>query len=393
MVSTGGVRGDESSFRARWHDDQESIHISVRPDGIDALPLEQRREALADLASTCSTALIAANDRHAVITDPPDPDYTLACGPAPTPRIDDVEVWLTDAPSIEHALAWIRTFATVLNAKGVRCTLSPSRWAGRSRPEPNGQMIPSAALCLKGWRIMDDTRRWGRYPNPGWVFDHELADRLLHSTLKWVVRDSPTPDTATVDIVVDGVGMFMPPTEAAWHLRRNLTNAKLMWFEQDTRSRNVRFDSIGRILAQAYEAHQPWTMTLAAVRSLLIDLHRDLELGVVRLAPNQTGKPGWALSSYAPLPEHLPRTRTIYSRWRHHDATKTFDAYGIQLLSDAHLAAAHDLTGWIITPLTGGMHLVEHPDPAAWFAHDEPDPHVLAQARHDFGPMIIDRRD
>lgn len=157
-------------------------------------------------------------------------------------------------------------------------------------------------------------------------------------------------------------------------------------------SRSVRFDSIGRVLAQAFEADRPWTTTLGAARSLLVELHRDLELGVIRLSPNQTGEADWALSSNAPLPEHLSKTQTIYSRWRHHDATKTFDAYGIQLLSDTHLAAAHDLTGWLITPLTQGMHLVEHPDPAAWFAHDEPDPHVLAQARRDFGPMIIDRK-
>lgn len=84
------------------------------------------------------------------------------------------------------------------------------------------------------------------------------------------------------------------------------------------------------------------------------------------------------------------------------------DAHGIQLLTDAHLDHAHDLTNWDITPLSGGRHLVAAKDLEAWFQPipgpnvNDPvvrptdllpaDPDLIAEARADFGDMIITRR-
>lgn len=64
------------------------------------------------------------------------------------------------------------------------------------------------------------------------------------------------------------------------------------------------------------------------------------------------------------------------------------DARGTMVLTDAHLARAHDLSGWSVTSLGSGRHLVQAADLAAWFAQPEVDPDVLAAAREAFGEMI-----
>lgn len=69
------------------------------------------------------------------------------------------------------------------------------------------------------------------------------------------------------------------------------------------------------------------------------------------------------------------------------------DANGIQVLREEHLANARDLSCWNITDLGHGRHLVEHPDLAAWYADGIPDASLIAQARDDFGPMILTQQD
>jgi hypothetical protein len=65
------------------------------------------------------------------------------------------------------------------------------------------------------------------------------------------------------------------------------------------------------------------------------------------------------------------------------------DTHGIQLLTGAHLANAHDLSHWTITEVAPDRYLVEADDLAAWYAQPHPDQATLVQARADFGDMII----
>lgn len=67
---------------------------------------------------------------------------------------------------------------------------------------------------------------------------------------------------------------------------------------------------------------------------------------------------------------------------------------GIQILTDRHLEAANDLTGWQTTRLDDSHVLVEARDLEPWYAtrrrsHEQLDPQLVAQARHDFGAMIL----
>ncbi len=68
--------------------------------------------------------------------------------------------------------------------------------------------------------------------------------------------------------------------------------------------------------------------------------------------------------------------------------------YGLQILTAAHVEAAHDLSGWQVTRLDEGHFLVEDRDLGAWYAATMPfpgafDEHLMARAVADFGAMIV----
>jgi hypothetical protein len=77
---------------------------------------------------------------------------------------------------------------------------------------------------------------------------------------------------------------------------------------------------------------------------------------------------------------------------QHLNSRYTPDAHGLQLLTDAHLEHANDLSDWVIEPLGGGRHLVQAKDLQPWYANIDPDPDTLAKARADFGKMILTKQ-
>lgn len=73
----------------------------------------------------------------------------------------------------------------------------------------------------------------------------------------------------------------------------------------------------------------------------------------------------------------------------------TLDPCGVQVLTDQHLAKAHDLSDWTTTRLDEHHYLLEARDLTPWYAtprrrYDPPDDlELLHQARTDFGDMIL----
>lgn len=86
----------------------------------------------------------------------------------------------------------------------------------------------------------------------------------------------------------------------------------------------------------------------------------------------------------------LPFVREEHVRYNRHLLPEYApDAQGLQVLTDAHLEHAHDLSDWTVEPLGEGRHLVTAADLEPWYASPEPDPETLQQARGDFGGMIL----
>lgn len=60
------------------------------------------------------------------------------------------------------------------------------------------------------------------------------------------------------------------------------------------------------------------------------------------------------------------------SQVRHLEASRTPDAYGVQILNDIHLSHTTNLDAWEVTTVAPGRHLVQARDQAAWFATNPP---------------------
>lgn len=128
-----------------------------------------------------------------------------------------------------------------------------------------------------------------------------------------------------------------------------------------------------------------WQDRLERVTRAMVAFPEDTDLAFVQYSNAQGG---WTQLAVArpPLP-HVLEHDIRYNR--HLNSAYIPDAHGVQLLTDAHLGHAHDLSDWIIEPLGAGRHLVQAKDLQPWYANIDPDPETLAKARADFGTMIL----
>lgn len=161
--------------------------------------------------------------------------------------------------------------------------------------------------------------------------------------------------------------------------------AQLQWVDDEHRTTTTIDIGYGTsaILAIASRT-MTWRTRLDTLTQILRDVGPHLEVGLIdtvdpmvvswtdiRAMPDPGSDQVNSIDDIDVAREHIP------------------DAYGLQVLTSTHLAKAHDLSAWTITDLGNERHLVQHPDPAAWFAHRSPEPQILAEARHDFGDLIL----
>jgi hypothetical protein len=133
----------------------------------------------------------------------------------------------------------------------------------------------------------------------------------------------------------------------------------------------------------------PWQERLEQVAAAMVALPEDTDLAFVQYSSAYTIS--WMELQVGRPP--LPYVREPDIRYnRHLNSRYTPDAHGLQLLTDAHLKHANDLSDWVIDPLGGGRHLVQAKDLQPWYARGDPDPDTLAKARADFGQMILTKQ-
>jgi hypothetical protein len=156
--------------------------------------------------------------------------------------------------------------------------------------------------------------------------------------------------------------------------------------------RLLRFDIHGQFTVATADRTMGCAGQAAELARLLTRLAPHLENALIRLAtPGRT----WRQVVNPPvLPPRPPFAggrlgASLLSDFRHLLGSRVFDAYGIQLLTDAHLAHARDLSGWHVETVAPGRHLVRARDLDAWYDGARPDLIVLEQARADFSDMIL----
>lgn len=129
-----------------------------------------------------------------------------------------------------------------------------------------------------------------------------------------------------------------------------------------------------------------WQDRVEKVLRAMVAFPQDTELAFLRYSRYYTIS--WTdLIDCRPALPHVRESGIRYNK--HLNSQYTPDAHGLQILTDAHLKHATDLSDWVIKPLGAGRHLVQAKDLEPWYATTTVDPETLAKARDDFGAVIL----
>jgi hypothetical protein len=155
---------------------------------------------------------------------------------------------------------------------------------------------------------------------------------------------------------------------------------------QPRRRISMSLNTQGSAFYQVRDDTASWQDRLEQVTAAMVAFPEDTDLAFLRYSYTYTI--GW--SDLAMARPRLPYVDARLIRYHRHLMSQyTPDAHGLQLLTDAHLEHANDLSGWVIEPLGVGKHLVAAKNPERWYANPDPDPETLMKARADFGKMIL----
>lgn len=286
---------------------------------------------------------------------------------------------------------WLEEFATweVQGTLGRQPAAKAMPWRGSTPLVAGHVYLSTEDVSEMGLEWEDMIFRWG-------VTDRADSVKAGRRILDWI--DQPAPVNRHVGW---SLGSLIPYTsispESLMDLQPALGQVTVGTVtKKPFTSRVAHLMPHGSITVQHGDSSWSWQDQAAAVREFLLS-----DLPPIAQASMQLSQPAAISGSAWPyvdaafvilnahlLPEYVP------------------DAHGFQILTDAHLSHARDLSAWTITPLGHGRHLVEAPDLEPWLRplkamkegiNLDPtlivpdDKEVLAQARHDFGDMILTR--
>lgn len=181
-----------------------------------------------------------------------------------------------------------------------------------------------------------------------------------------------TTSVGVAEILATGVRLD-GRSSAFWHHRK------------PRRARHVMLSPGGRGAAQVFPPELLWRDRVDALRELITALPDLTDLAFIRTSYSFAST--WLQVDPA---LRFPHIQEMHVRdYPHVLDLWVPNAHGVQVLTNAHLERAHDLSAWSLTDLGHGRHLVEAPDLEPWYGGDRPDEATLAQARADFGEMIL----
>jgi len=319
-----------------------------------------------------------------------------------------VMISLNNVATAETATAAVTAIIGRLADAGMRghlTTNSPAapamlrRWDEINEATRIDDLFPAGFLYWKGYTYPHgETKRLV----PAWHTDEAFRSELIEWALEWTQQSARPEDrfAGHVQITLRGTAVVLPLTAAAAYLERHLTSSiapQVHWIcdESGQRERTVGFDPRGRMVFNAIDHTTSALDQAALIRDVLIEHAPRIELGFIRTGPQRPdGDVNRTIDSPRYPPQligypHHPKLGGYHQFGRHHDHHQIPDAYPISIVTNAHLANAHDLSAWAITDIGDGKHLLEHPDPHVWFTNEGPDDRTLAVARADFGTMIV----
>lgn len=278
--------------------------------------------------------------------------------------------------------AWLDAFAGHLEA----CGRSGSVTAAPQAEFPWSLTdMPQQLTAFVSYRTVDLTLVDEQQRRAGWNVPSDLTQNIAREATRWGQFDggqtylrrnihqqlASTPEVG--QLLADGITKF--GMAGVTYVR-----------SEPRRVATVNLAPQGQGCYGLMDAGAGWQKILAKVTQALHFAPEETNLAFVQHSLAYTIS--WD-QLYGATPR-LPHVLEHHIRYnRHLISSYVPDAHGIQLLTDAHLDHARDLSDWDIEPLTGGRHLVKAHHLDRWYATVDPDPETLAKARHDFGDMIL----
>ena len=281
---------------------------------------------------------------------------------------------MRNAPETDDAMAWFELFAADWS-RGASGTVIGGPRSTQRPHDPGPALSAFVRYTTTDLRLLDHNTR-----SKSWAVPEKLSRYLAEQTVAWAYLRGCGQYLRRRDWWISPVGEEV--ASALAHAMSGFTSADFMYAQQRPfRHRGAGFADQGTAVYQYSDPALEWQQRLAKVREVLTWTPPHTDIGLIRYA--RTGSTRWMQATWPYVRESAVRYNTPLL------AMLTPDAHGIQLLTDAHLERAHNLSGWTTTSLNGGRHLVESKDLDAWYCSPEPEPGVLAAARADFGEMIM----
>jgi hypothetical protein len=284
----------------------------------------------------------------------------------------------------EQMTPWIQQLADRLAAAGVEGTLTGARTVGPpSWASADELMFGPRLNCLLGYQPAD-----GFWRLPGWGCGGDALEQAVSHGVDWMCAQGGRAQ-ANIELRAN---FWVDPATAKQILigQANSTNVSVSNSYQPERQeiRGVDILRPGAVSLTSRAGRTGWAETIGEFRAAL------LQAPVERLSIAMISHLTWGDWLMSPIPGTDYFDRFAYDRFPDRWHEFTLDPCGIQILTDQHLAKAGDLSGWTTTRLDEHHYLVEARDLAAWYAKpllktDPVDPDLLAQARADFGGMIL----
>ena len=300
------------------------------------------------------------------------------------------------AEDVLDVRAWITHLCTALESRGVHGLLvaAPSRWPPLSAYPTSLWPQPAALL---GYRLATPwTLREGGKLGSGWGVDPAVTADLIQQAVTWLSAvDGET--FAIQGLFSSRVQLEDLPELMQLGIRHDQKNHARRIRRRPLESASVELSSGGEVAYQHCVAGQPAIEHLDHLRAALLWRPELVDWAIIRYTPGVPSR-GWRGGYFNHYPAPPQNTNSTWTRHRHLWERFVPDANGIQLLTTHHVERARDLSGWTVTPAGTDRWLVEAADLGAWFgpttsdemvANQWPDPAVLAQARSDFGPLIL----
>lgn len=283
---------------------------------------------------------------------------------------------LVDAYELDRGLEWLERFADTLGTYGDGEIV---RGPGRTSPNVGFlEPVPTAFVLY----TTEDLTTIPQGTLHEWSVDAEVTSALAEEALGWVygrgtrqflTREDPDWCIETVGIehdaaVAEGVFRYGWVSPASFR-------------EEPLRLRQVDFNRHGRAVYQIVDPAITWDVHVEDLRKRI--LLKPAVTDYACIAQSTGNRMTWA----ALEPAFVTTTDIRYNR----PLLAQFvpDVYGVQLLTEAHLQRAIDLSSWTVEEHPGGRFLVQAKDLAPWYASPQPTAEIVAAARADFGPMIL----